>query len=94
MLLQFADSEICASRRIRSSHTPRDLGAGFTPDDSDVVPAQQLIKPELGAISEISAEPDGRICSDRPASIEDVRDAARWYAEIEGEPVCAELARS
>ena len=80
------------SRRIRRSHTPRDLGAAFTLDDSNVVLALQ-IKPELGTISKISAEPDGRICSDRAASIEDIGNTARWYAEIEREPICAELAR-
>ena len=80
------------SRRIRRSHTPRDLGAAFTLDDSNVVLALQ-IKPELSTVSEISAEPDGRICSDRSASIQDVCDATRRYAEIEREPICAELAR-
>jgi hypothetical protein len=80
------------SRRIRRSNTPRDLGAAFTLDDSNVVLTLQ-IKPELGTISKISAESDGRICSYRPASIEYVGDATRWYAEIEREPICAELAR-
>ena len=37
--------------------------------------------------------PDGRICSNRPASIEYVGDGARWYAEVEFKPTCAELAR-
>ena len=81
-----------ASRRIRRSHTLRDLGAAFTLNDSNVVLALQ-IKLELGTISKIPAEPDGRIRRDRPASIEDVGDAARWYAEVECQPTCAELAR-
>jgi len=89
MPLRFGD---CASRRIRRSHTPRDLGAALTLDDGNVVLALQ-IKPELGTISKISAEPDGRICSDRPASIEYVGDAAGRYAEIECEPICADFAR-
>ena len=80
-----------ASRRIRGSHTFRDLGAPFTLDDSNVVLTLQ-IKPELGTISKISAKPDGRICGDRPASIEYVRDATGRYAKIECEPICAELA--
>jgi hypothetical protein len=81
-----------ASRRIDRSHTPRDLGPAFTLDHSNVVLALQ-IKPELVTISKISAEPDGRICSDLAASIEYVGDTARWHAEIERKPVCAELAR-
>jgi len=71
----------CASRRIRRSHTPRDLGTALTLDDSNVVLALQ-IKPKLGTISKISAEPDGRICGYRPTSIQYVCDATRWYAEI------------
>jgi hypothetical protein len=63
------------SRRIGRSHTPRDLGTTLTLDDSNVVLALQ-IKPELGAISKISVEPDGRICGDRPASIQYVCDAS------------------
>jgi hypothetical protein len=64
----------CPSRGIGRSHAPRDLGAVFTLDHSDVVLTLQ-IKPELGTISKISAKPDGRIGSDRPASIKYVRDA-------------------
>jgi hypothetical protein len=52
-----------ASRRIRRSHTLRDLGAPFALDDSNVVLTLQ-IEPELGTISEIPAEPDGRIRRD------------------------------
>lgn len=69
------------SRRIRRSHTPRDLGTALTLDDSNVVLALQ-VKPELGTISKISAEPDGRIRGDRPASIQYVCDATRWHAEM------------
>jgi delta-aminolevulinic acid dehydratase/porphobilinogen synthase len=79
------------SRRIRRSHTFRDLGTALALDHSDVVLALQ-IKPELGTISKISTEPDSRICGDRPASIKYVCDATRWYAEIERESICAELA--
>jgi len=68
------------SRRIRRPHALRDLRTAFTLNDSNVVLALQ-VKPELGTISEIAAEPDGRIRRDRPASVEDVGDAARWYAE-------------
>jgi len=64
----------------------------LTLNDSNVVLALQ-IKPELGTISKISTEPDGCISSDRPASIEYVRDATGRYAEIEREPICTELAR-
>jgi hypothetical protein len=32
----------CASRRIRRSHTPRDLGTALTLDDSNVVLALQI----------------------------------------------------
>jgi hypothetical protein len=51
----------CSSRRIRRSHTPRDVGTALTLDDRNVVLALQ-IKPKLGTISKISTEPDGRIC--------------------------------
>jgi hypothetical protein len=80
------------SRRIRWSHTARDLSTALTLNDSNVVLALQ-IKPDLGTISKISTEPDGCISSDRPASIEYVRDATGRYAEIEREPICTELAR-
>jgi hypothetical protein len=48
-------------------------------NDGNVVLTLQ-IKPELGTISKISTEPDGCISSDRPASIEYVRDATGRYA--------------
>jgi hypothetical protein len=63
----------CTSRRIRWSHTARNLSTALALNDSDVVLALQ-IKPELGTISKISTESDGCITSDRPASIEYVRD--------------------
>jgi len=63
------------SRRIDRPHAPRDLGAVFTLDYSDVVLTLQ-IKPELCAVSKIAAEPHCRIGSDRPAPVEYVRDAA------------------
>jgi hypothetical protein len=78
-------------RRVRGSHALRDLGTAFTLYYGDVILALQ-VKPELGTVSEISAEPDGRIGSDRPASVEDVCDATGWYAEVECKPICAELA--
>jgi hypothetical protein len=64
----------------------RHLRTAFALDNSNV-----LVKPELGAVSEISAEPDGRICSDRSACVQDVCDATRRYAEIECKPICTEL---
>jgi hypothetical protein len=82
----------CTSRRIHWSHTAHDLSTTLALNDSNVVLALQ-IKPELGTISKISTEPDGCISSDRPASIEYVRDATGRYAEIEREPICTELAR-
>jgi hypothetical protein len=82
----------CTSRRIRWSDTAHDLSTTLALNDSNVVLALQ-IKPELGTISKISTEPDGCISSDRPASIEYVRDATGRYAEIEREPICTELAR-
>ena len=75
-----------------AGHTRLAISATLTLDDSSVVLALQ-IKPELGTISKISTEPDGCISSDRPASIEYVRDATARYAEIEREPICTELAR-
>jgi len=58
-----------------AGHTRLAISATLTLDDSSVVLALQ-IKPELGAISTISVEPDGRICGDRPASIQYVCDAS------------------
>jgi len=63
-----------ASRRIRGSHAPRDLGAAFTFNYRNVVLALQ-IKPKLGTVSKISAEPDCGVCSDPTSFIEYVRDA-------------------
>jgi hypothetical protein len=87
-----SDAACSCSRRIRRSHALRDLGAPFTLDDSNVVLTLQ-IEPELGTISKIPPEPDGCVCSDRPASIKYVRDATGRYAKIECEPICAELTR-
>ena len=63
------------SRRIGRPHAPSDLGAVFTLDHCNIVLALQ-IKPELCAVSKIAAEPHRCICSDRPAPVEYVGDAA------------------
>jgi hypothetical protein len=74
----------CTSRRIRWSHAARDLSTALTLNDGNDVLALQ-IQPELGTISKISTEPDGCISSDRPASIEYVRDATGRYAQKSGQ---------
>src|SRR5260370_24540330 len=61
-------------------------------DGGDVVVALQ-IKPELCAVPEITTESHGCIGGNGAATIEDVGDTAGRHPEIEGEPVCTEIAR-
>jgi len=61
-------------------------------DRRNVVLALQ-IKPELRAVPEITTESHGCIGGNRAATIEDVGDTAGRHPEIEGEPVCTEIAR-
>ena len=74
------------------ANAPHDLGSMLSLDRGNVVLALQ-IKPELCAIPEITTESHGRIGSNRAATVEDVGDTAGRYPKIEGQPVCAEIAR-
>ena len=56
-----------------------DFGAAFAFDGRDIVLALQ-IEPELSAIAEIPAEPQGGVGGDRAAAIEDIGDAPRGHA--------------
>jgi hypothetical protein len=55
-------------RGIHRSHAPRDLGSVLTFDHGIVLMTLQ-IKPELCAVSKITAEPHRRFGGDRPAAI-------------------------
>src|ERR1700685_2833640 len=81
-----------ASYRICRPDPPCDLGALLPLDHADIVLTLQ-VQPKLCAVAEISAEPHRGIGRDRAAAIEDVGDAARGNADIERQPVCAELSR-
>src|SRR6478672_11241924 len=84
-------SRSMASRRIRWPHALCDLRALLPLNDADVVLALQ-IQPELCAVTKVTSEAHGRIGGDRAAAIQNVRDAARRHANVERQPVGAELA--
>jgi hypothetical protein len=50
------------------------------------------IQPELCAIAEVTAEPNGGVGGDRSTAIEDVSDPARGNADVERKPIGAQLA--
>jgi len=83
--------EPLVSRRIRRPHPLGNLPALLALDRRDVELALQ-VEPELRAVAEIAAEPHRRVGGDRAASVENVGDASGRHAEVEGEPVGAELA--
>lgn len=60
--------------------------------DGDIVLALE-VEPELGAVTEIAAEAEGRIGGNRAAGIEDIGNAAGWDAEIERQAVSAQASR-
>jgi hypothetical protein len=80
------------SGRVGWSYALRDLSAALALDEREIVLALQ-VEPELRAVAEVAAEPDGSIGGDRPTFVQDIRDAAGRDAEIEGEPVGAQFAR-
>jgi hypothetical protein len=51
------------------------------------------VEPELRAVAEIAAPPHRRIGRNRPAAVQNIGDAAGWDAEVESEPVGAEVTR-
>ena len=65
--------KIAVSRRIRRSACASRFSAPRSRSMTANVVLAPQIQPELGTISRLSAEPDGRIRRDRPASIEDAR---------------------
>ena len=77
-----------ALRLIQRPDSARDLLPVVALDHCDIVLALQ-VKPELRAIAEIAAEPDGRIGADRAAAIKDLGDAPGGHAKIKCKPVCA-----
>ena len=81
------------SRCVGRSNASRDLGAVLTLDDCNVVLALQ-VEPELCTVPEIVAEPNCCIGGNRPATVQYIGNAARWYPEVECKPVCAERAPS
>jgi hypothetical protein len=81
-----------SSRSVGRPHTPRDFLAALTLDQGDVVLALQ-VKPELGAVPEITAQPYGGVGGDRAPAIENVRDSAGWNADIKRQTIGGELAR-
>ena len=63
------------SGRIRGPHALRDLASLLPFNQRDVVLALQ-VEPELRAVAEIAPEAHRRICADRAATVQDIRDAA------------------
>jgi hypothetical protein len=53
---------------IGGAHAPRDFGSMLLLDDRNVILALE-IEPELGTIAKVTAEPDGGVRRDRPASV-------------------------
>lgn len=51
------------------------------------------VEPELRVVAEIAAEAERGVGGDRTPAVEDVRDAARGHAEVEGQPIGAEILR-
>jgi len=81
-----------SSRRIGRPDLLRDLAAAVALHDGDVVLALK-IEPELRTIPEIVPEPHDRVRGDGPTAVQDVRNASGWDAEVERQPIGAEIAR-
>lgn len=88
--------EICrclpwaGSGRIRRVDTPRDFLAKFALGNCDVILALE-IKPGLRPIPKVACKAKRRVSRDGAASIENVGDAPRRNAKLDGEPVGAQL---
>jgi len=72
-------------------HLLLDFRTAFPLDEGDIKLALQ-VEPELRPVAEIAPKPHRGVCGDRPPLVKYVRDAAGGNAEIEREPVCAQLA--
>jgi hypothetical protein len=80
------------SRRVRRPNPLRNLPALLPLDQCNVVLTLQ-IELELRAVAEIAAEPHRGVGGDRAPRVENVGDAAGRPADIERQPIGAELAR-
>ena len=81
------------SSRVGGADALRDLLAAIAFDQGDLVLALQ-VKPELRPAAEVATEADRRVCGDPAATVQDVGDPPRRYAEIERQPVGAQAGRS
>ena len=79
--------------RVRRPHPSGDLRAAFALDHGDIVLPLQ-VQPKLRAIAEISAEADSWIGGDLASAIQNIRDAPRWHADVERQPIGAQFPRS
>src|ERR1700721_1113132 len=77
-------------RCIRRPDASGNLGALLALDHADVILPLQ-VQPELRTVAKITAEPHRGIGRDGAAAVKNVRDAAGRNADIERQPVCAEL---
>src|SRR5690242_18669534 len=81
------------SGRVGRSDPPGDLATLFPFDDTDVVLTLK-IQPELGTIAEVTSQTYSRIRRNRATAVENIADASRRNADIEGQFACTEPARS